>query len=659
MRGGHKFFERLRATYLRLDPRTLALGRIVLGVVLLVDLVRRVPWLRDLYSNLGLIPNHTVLWRPPFPRIFSFLFMASLPEEAAIWFCLAFVCFFCFCIGYRTRLFHALSFLMTTSLHNRVLFAENWGGVAIGVLMVWTFFLPLGRRYSVDALRASLRARPDETPAELAAGVPPPDTRQTTSLAALGLLLQIAVIYYFNFAHKTGTTWRNGSAVYYVLWQERIVTTLGLWIREHVPYAALRALTFGTLVVEAAAPVLVLTPIFWRWTRFVAALALFGLHFSIMLMVNLGIFSFAMIGFEPFLLTDAQWRLFARLVPRRGRPRTVVYDADCGVCWATVRVVARMDAHRRLLWIPSAERAAVPAGIDAALLERTIVVVDPATGRQWTRADGFAEIFRALPLGGLWSWPLRLPGVRQLANLGYDLFARNRTRISSFFGLAACGVKGGPRVPRAVGAEPATTPLGAWLRARGPLVRELAVALTMFVLTAEVLVANWAVPPWLRVRDRPEWMVAAVMYPHLFEGWSLFAPEAPLSDETIAVDAVTKDGRHVDPFNQAFSRVAELPVKDVPVRLGHDSFWCDYGLRIPDAGEYHQAFLEWVLRYPERTGREQDTLVSFEAWSVEHASPKPGETVPTDVQRRRFLQWQAPPPPPPPAAAPAAPEKKP
>ncbi len=638
MWAGRSFVERLRATYLRLDPRTLALGRIVLGLVLLVDLVRRVPWIRDLYSNIGLIPNHTVLWRPPFPRIFSFLFMASLPEEAAIWFVIAFICFFCFCIGYRTRLFHALSFLMTTSLHNRVLFAENWGGVAIGVLMVWTFFLPLGRRFSVDALRASLRARPEETPAELAAGVPPPDTSQTTSLAALGLLLQIAVIYYFNFAHKTGPTWRQGSAVHYVLWQERIVTTVGLWIREHLPYAVTRTMTLGTLIIEGAAPILVLTPIFWRWTRFLAALLLFGLHFSIMLMVNLGIFSFAMIAFEPFLLTDAQWRLFARLVPRRGRARTVVYDADCGVCWATARVVARMDAHHRLLWIPSADTAAVPKGIDSKLLERTIVVVDPMTGRQWTRADGFAEIFRALPLGGLWSWPLRLPGVRQLANWGYDLFARNRTRISAFFGMAACGVKSSPRAERAA-AEPAASPLRGWIRARGPLVRELAVAVTMFVLTAEVLVANWAVPPWLRVNKRPEWMVAAVMYPHLFEGWSLFAPEAPLTDETIAVDAVTKDGRHVDPFNQMFSRVATLPVDDVPVRLGHDSFWCDYTLRIPDAGEYHQAFLEWVLRYPERTGRPADEIVKLDAYVIEHDSPPPGQTVPTRQRVRTFLHW--------------------
>ncbi len=40
-----------------------------------------------------------------------------------------------------------------------------------------------------------------------------------------------------------------------------------------------------------------LTPIFWRWTRFVAALLLVGLHGGIALLVNLGIFSAAMMAF--------------------------------------------------------------------------------------------------------------------------------------------------------------------------------------------------------------------------------------------------------------------------------------------------------------------------------------------------------------------------
>ena len=151
--------------------------------------------------------------------------------------------------------------------------------------------------------------------------------------------------------------------------------------------------------------------------------------------------------------------------------------------------------------------------------------------------------------------------------------------------------------------------------------------------------ANPSVPKALRFENRPEWMVAAVMYPHVFQGWSLFSPEAPLSDETVVVDAVTRDGRHVDPYNEVGSRVSSLPVEGVPVRLGHDSFWCDYTLRIPDAPQYHQALLEWLQRYHERTGRPQDQIIRFEAFVIWQDSPKPGETQPTNIRKRRFLRW--------------------
>ena len=84
--GTHAIRKELRHTYFELDPRTLAFGRIFFALVLIGDLLRRIPWLREFYTNAGILPNHTVLWRPPVERLFSFLYMSSLPEESAIWF---------------------------------------------------------------------------------------------------------------------------------------------------------------------------------------------------------------------------------------------------------------------------------------------------------------------------------------------------------------------------------------------------------------------------------------------------------------------------------------------------------------------------------------------------------------------------------------------
>jgi predicted DCC family thiol-disulfide oxidoreductase YuxK len=640
--------------YLTIDGRSLGVFRIGLALLTLVDLVRRFPHVRDFYTNAGLLPNHTVLWRPQVERLFSIFFPASLAQEVWPIFAICLFCDLCLLLGWHTRVFQVVCFLLATSLHNRDVFTENWGSVAMGALMAWSMFLPLDRRFSVDALRASLRARRDEGPGDLARDrLPPPDERPFVSLAALGILLQLAAIYWFNFLHKSGETWKDGTAIHYVLWQERIITTLGLWAREHAPFAVWRALTHGTLVVESSAPFLLLAPVFRDWTRAVAILALSGLHVGIALLVNVGVFSWAMMAYYPLLLTEGHWRWLGRLVPARGRARTVYYDASCGVCFQIVRVLARMDVHARLTWVSNLE-VALPKGVPPDLLERTILVVDPARDRRWTRSDAFAEIFAALPLGRLWAWPLLVPGLRQLAGAAYDGFARNRTAISTTFGLAACGVPSASPARRAP--EPEEIPLRAWARGQLPFLRELGVAFLTFVFAADLSVANGAMPQALRWDRRPPWLGTLVMYPHIYQSWSMFSPEAPPRDYMIVVDAVTRDGRHVDPMNEVASRVATLPVDDIPKRLGHDSFWCDYQLRIPSMPAYHQALTEWLLHYPDRTGRVRDTLVSFDVWLLEHASPKPGETTPSDVRRRRILEWHEPPPSPPAAATP---EKKP
>jgi hypothetical protein len=148
----------LTRAYLTIDPRSLAAGRIALGLVLLLDLARRVSVLGLWYSNQGLMPNHTVLWQPPFPHTFSFFFMASLPDEAALGFGLCAVAYLMLLVGNRTKLAHLASLVALLSLHGRTLFVQNGGDVALVELCVWTLFLPTGRRYSIDCLRERLEA---------------------------------------------------------------------------------------------------------------------------------------------------------------------------------------------------------------------------------------------------------------------------------------------------------------------------------------------------------------------------------------------------------------------------------------------------------------------------------------------------------------------
>ena len=150
-------------------------------------------------------------------------------------------------------------------------------------------------------------------------------------------------------------------------------------------------------------PFLVLTPVFWRWTRPLALVLLVGLHGSIAAMVNLGIFSAAMIAYDPFLLehravgavraAGAAQGPGARRVLRRRLRRLLLHGARAG---APGRAPAAAFASATS---DAAALSTYAADVDRELLDRTILVVEPASptspeapGRRWTRADAVAEI---------------------------------------------------------------------------------------------------------------------------------------------------------------------------------------------------------------------------------------------------------------------------
>jgi hypothetical protein len=218
----------------------------------------------------------------------------------------------------------------------------------------------------------------------------------------------------------------------------------------------------------------------------------------------------------------------------------------------------------------------------------------------------------------------------------YDAFARRRQSVSIGLGLAACGLPGAPARAPVPEAEP--TPFRASVRRGASWLRELGVLLLLTTLVSETLFINAAVPKFLK-HKQPTWIMELVAYPRLIQAWSMFASDAPMSDESVAVDAVTVDGRHVDPYSQVSSRYKSPGHDVIPPRLDNDSFFFNYSSRIPFKGEYFTALQEWIQRYPERTGNPRDAIVKFDAWIVEDDSPPPGEQVEHNRRSRIFLSW--------------------
>jgi hypothetical protein len=466
---GRRYFESAVEIYGTFDHRSLGVARIGLGALLLHNLVRRIPDLVAFYSNDGILPNHTVLWRPIVEYTASFFLAASRPAEAAVMFAACAIVFILFTVGYRTRVFHVLSFACLVSLQTREAFTMNGGDVALDVLAAWTMFLPMGARFSVDALRWSLAERRETAIDELNRRdvFPPPAPAPTASLAFFAILLELSVIYYFNAVNKHGWTWRRGLAVHFVLYQERMVTWFGQLIRDHVSVGLSRVLSYGTLGLEYAAPILLLSPIAWKACRRAVSILMPLMHLGFASCLNVGQFSFNMIGFFPALVSGDDWAWFGRrLGPSPKRARIVRLREDDPLQFAAARLLSRLDLFERLRF----------ASADAWEVE------DPATGRRTTGVLAIAECLAALPVGLPVAAVARLPGVRHAGEGLLELMRRPSTVVRWFRAGIVYAIEGRP--PRAV------SPARLWVRRCLAGGREATAAVLVFACTNQLLVQN-------------------------------------------------------------------------------------------------------------------------------------------------------------------------
>lgn len=609
----------LNQSYRNVDPRWLGLFRICFGVLLVTELLYRWSYARSLFSNDGLLPNHFSLFAPMGQDLFSVYHVFSTIEEVHVAFALTLIVFLCFTLGYKTRLFHILSAILITSLHSRNLFTENGGSVVTHSLATWTVFLPLGRCFSIDAVRRSMSSTHEHSSAEL-------NQRQSSrvepyvSIVVLGLLLQWSVIYFFNCVHKSGVGWRDHSAIYWFLYQDRIVTDVGVWAREHVPMVVFELLTRATLLVEGALAFILLVPFGRKYLRRIAFLLALGLHGSIALLSRLGPFSYVMVLFFLMWFGEEELGWLGRWFGRPARAVRVIFDSDCGICLWICRLLKRLDPWQRLTFIGSEETERLPPGLDPKRCETSVVVLD-AAGRFYFEEKAVRRVVRALPGGILLAAWLYVPGLSHLVGAGYRWVAAHRLQISVFFGLGACGVR--VHAPAAVAPEgPRFGRLGEELRGAGSVARETVVLMLMVVLSTEVIKANPFVSRRMQIK-RPEWMTEIIGYTRMLEGWGMFAPEPPYDDGRLVVDGRTVDGRKWDPFTK------DEPVFDPesPRGWGHDQLWCDYSnhIRWPHNQGRRQFLRQYLINQHRFSRRPQDQLVSFDVWWIQDKSPKPGQ----------------------------------
>jgi hypothetical protein len=622
--GGLAAFFRDR--YLTLDRRLLGLFRIVFGIFLLVDVLRRMRVVTFFFSNDGILSNHFSLFAPLAKPYFSLLTAFSTPTEVMFAMSLCALVYVGYIVGYRTKLFQILALVAYVSLNVRNLFLENGGCVVMSIVCVWTAFLPLGDRFSVDALVRSMRTRFERKASALNDRTEiEPDRTPVVSLVALAIAYEIAIIYFFNFVHKSGETWRNGEAVHWVLWQNRIATHAADWLRMHEPSWFSPVFTRATLIIEGAAPLLVLSPVFQRWTRTLNFFLISGLHLSIALLMTLGPFSYIMVLINALLLPAHWLDRGAEWLGRNKTRRTVVYDATDAGLHFVARLLARMDLYGCLTFIDSADAARRPEGAP-----KSVFAVRAEGQKSWAvGTGGIVAAARSLPAGR--ALALLLDNAAGLALL--RVLLRRRARWAETFDLAP-GAREDAQGAPAILSDPPTPLMEQWAASVVAL-RESFAAGLLFTVVLQTSHDNYWLPAKLRF-DVPRALSPLITYPRIIQGWSMFSPEAPKQDGTIVVDGVTEGGKHVDPLT------GNPPDFDAPLHgpWYQTQFYCDWFLKISFDGNkgYRDEFRNWASSWHRLAGRPaQDRLVSWEMYWVSNDSPPPGQTVPTNIKKKLLI----------------------
>lgn len=121
------------------------------------------------------------------------------------------------------------------------------------------------------------------------------------------------------------------------------------------------------------------------------------------------------------------------------------YDGACPLCVREVRLLRRLDTRGRLRFVdiaaPGFDAASVGVSREA-LMDR--IHGRLADGTLVEGVEVFRRLYAAVGFGALVA-PTRLPGVRQMLDLAYRWFAKNRLRLTGRCAGDACGLAAGPR----------------------------------------------------------------------------------------------------------------------------------------------------------------------------------------------------------------------
>ena len=301
---GRRIWQYLRAC-VQIDSRTLAVFRVFVGALVVADLLLRSRNFSLFYTESGVVPRSLAIEHAAeYP--FSIYYLTTNSTLIAALFVLQGLIALQLIVGYRTRIATILTFLFVVSLDHHNPFVLSYADALFRLLLFWAIFLPLGERWSIDAVHRERPARP-----------------YVASVASALILGQMVFMYVVNAAHKRESElWTGGEATALIMGLDEMTFLLGDTARQ-LPPIVLQIGTLAWFYMLAFAWLLILL----RGRPRLVLLSLFaGAHATFAVTVRIGAFAYVALAGLTLFLQAQFWRDGRSLLramgldPPRGRP---------------------------------------------------------------------------------------------------------------------------------------------------------------------------------------------------------------------------------------------------------------------------------------------------------------------------------------------------
>lgn len=336
------------AVVFRLDLRSLALLRIGLGIMLLADLAIRAVDFSAMYTPDGILPAAVLREHAPEfgipPLAPSIHLWVESPIGTAALFAFAGIAAALLLVGWQTQWMALVNFLLLHSLQLRSVPILNGADDLLRLYLLWGMLLPLGARWSLDARSRGRKGDLDSKT----------DASGCLSVATVGLVMQVILLYAASGAYKLNPLWLEGRGLWEALHSEIHLRPAAFFVRDWTPVVTVA--NYLVIGLELGVPWLLLIP--WRNAaiRLGVMAALLGMHLGIESVMAIGSFSWiSAVGWMALIPTEVWDGRWASNPPLSDKPTLRSAWGWPGEAAATLALLGVLLLHATQFLLPSSK----------------------------------------------------------------------------------------------------------------------------------------------------------------------------------------------------------------------------------------------------------------------------------------------------------------